>query len=457
MPYSPRPTNEILRDMIARMVVRTELTDIQEGSVLYTLCATVAEQIAEADVRLAQIRDQFTLDGASGVDLDERVEELGLERLPATTATGVVRISRTDTAAPLAIEAGATFGRSDSDVTYVTVQDHTMSVGVSSLDVAVSAQVLGTAGNASSALVNTVVDAPSDITSVFQASAISNGREAESDATLRSRARRYMNSLARCQPSALEFQALTFTASDNTRASVATLYEDPVVYGRTELLIDDGSGLGDNYPTRDGVAVSQYISSTGVKVIGTERSISNEPTVIRNRAGVGTTLTKGTHYTVKYGAGIITLLEGAVLPGDTVVVTYKVHEGIVSELQSHIEGTAGDVSSGYRPAGVTVRVLPAPVIRVSLDLLLVAADGANITTVTSQVEAAVTSYLSSLGAGAPAFVARIIDVAMDVADVENVSVYKQNTSDPAIDLYTASPRHVLRAGQIRAVTSTTGA
>lgn len=457
MPYSPRPTNEILRDMIARMVVRTELTDIQEGSVLYTLCATVAEQIAEADVRLAQIRDQFTLDGASGVDLDERVEELGLERLPATTATGVVRISRTDTAASLTIGAGATFGRSDSDVTYVTVQDYTMSVGIGSLDVSVSAQVLGTAGNASSASINTVVDTPSDITSVFQASAISNGREAESDATLRSRARRYMNSLARCQPSALEFQALTFAASDNTRASVATLYEDPVVYGRTELLIDDGSGLGDNYPTRDGVAVSQYISSTGVKVIGTERSISNEPTVIRNRAGVGTTLTKDTHYTVKYGAGIITLLEGAVLPGDTVVVTYKVHEGIVSELQSHIEGTAGDVASGYRPAGVTVRVLPAPVTRVSLDLLLVAADGANITTVTSQVEAAVTSYLSSLGAGAPAFVARIIDVAMDVADVENVSVYKQNTSDPAIDLYTSSPRHVLRAGQIRAVTSTTGA
>jgi hypothetical protein len=439
------------------MVVRTELTDIQEGSVLYTLCATVAEQIAEADVRLAQIRDQFTLDGASGVDLDERAEELGLERLPATTATGVVRISRTDTTVSLTIEAGATFGRSDSDVTYVTVQDYTMSGGVSALDVAVSAQVLGTAGNASSASINTVVDAPSGITSVFQASAISNGREAESDATLRSRARRYMNSLARCQPSALEFQALTFTASDNTRASVATLYEDPVVYGRTELLIDDGSGLGDSYPTRDGLAVSQYISSTGVKVIGTERSISNEPSVVRTRAGVDTTLIKDTHYTVKYGAGIITLLEGAVLPGDTVGVTYKVHEGIVGELQSHIEGRAGDVASGYRPAGVTVRVLPAPVTRVSLDLLLVVADGANITTVVAQVEAAVTSYLSSLGAGAPAFVARMIDVAMGVADVENVSVYKQNTSDPAIDLYTASPRHVLRAGQIQAVTSTTGA
>ena len=64
--YTPRPASELLRDLAARMVARSELTDISEGSVLYDLLATFAEQVAEADARLAQVRSQFTLEGASG-------------------------------------------------------------------------------------------------------------------------------------------------------------------------------------------------------------------------------------------------------------------------------------------------------------------------------------------------------------------------------------------------------
>ena len=70
--YTPRPASEILRDLAARMVARSSLTDIAEGSVLYDLLSTFAEQVAEADVRLSQIRAQYTLEGASGQDPDDR-------------------------------------------------------------------------------------------------------------------------------------------------------------------------------------------------------------------------------------------------------------------------------------------------------------------------------------------------------------------------------------------------
>lgn len=463
MPYTPRSSTEILRDMLARMVVRTELTDVHEGSVLYTLFATVAEQIAEADVRLAQIRDQFTLEGANGTDLDERAEELGLVRLAATTATGTVLVSRTDTTSAITLNEGSTFGRTDSDVTYATVSTYTLDVGVGSLEVDVVAQVVGTGGNAPSGSISVVLDA-GGIDAVSQSAPLANGQSAESDASLRSRARRYLNSLARCQPSALEYQALSFTASDNTRATVATIYEDPVTYGKVELLVDDGNGIGDlpiNQITEAGAGVSYYVHSAGVKTIGLERAVATAPRVRRQDGSQvpippAVTMIEGTDYAINYGRGTVTLLNDTAV-GETVIIdNYRVYTGLVGEIQSMIEGTAGDVTSGYRAAGVSLRVLPAPVTRVSLDLLVVVADGANISTVTDAVESAVVGYLSSLGAGEPAYIARIVDVAMDVSDILNVTVYRTNSTTPASDLY-PSTRNVLRAEQIRAITSTTGA
>ena len=116
----------------------------------------------------------------------------------------------------------------------------------------------------------------------------------------------------------------------------------------------------------------------------------------------------------------------------------------------------GDPSTGYRPAGISVRVLPAPVQRMSVDLLLTVADGANVSTVTTQAQAACVDYLSSLGAGAPAYIARVIDAVMDVSGVINVRAQRPSSTDLAIDQYTLSPRHIIRAGTVRAITSTTG-
>ena len=459
MAYTPRASREILRDMAARVVTRTELTDLHEGSVLYDLLAVVAEQIAESDVRLAQIRDQFTLDGASGVDLDERVEELGFSRLSATTAQGTITLSRVDTAEALVVPEGSVVGRSDSAVTYATASDVTFAIGASSVSVLVKAQVSGAQGNAPSTTLNVLVDLPGDVTAITQTTAITNGQDAESDESLRARARRFVNSLSRCQPSALEYTALSFTSSDDTRATTATIYEDAVSLGRVELLIDDGSGLGDNPSTRAGADVTQQVSAADVTLINIERAVSSGPTVTRWRSGFSFVLTEGVDYRVNRGAGVVTLLEGAnVLVGDDVTVSaYRVYDGLVGELQAHIEGDPNDPSTGHRAAGVALRVLPAPVQRASFDLLLTVANGANITTATTQARSACVSYLASLGAGEPAFIARVIDVVMSVDNINNVKVLRPNTNESAVDQYPSTPRHVIRAGQVRAITSTTGA
>lgn len=456
--YTPRPASEILRDLAARMVARSSLTDIAEGSVLYDLLSTFAEQVAEADVRLSQIRAQYTLEGASGQDLDDRAAEIGLTRLPASRATGTLTVGRVSTTASLTLPAGSTFGRTDSAVTYATTQAATLATGVSSVSVPVRASAVGAVGNAGSRTVNVILSAQG-IDSVLQATVIANGQDAEGDTAFRARCTRYLHSLARTQPSALEYAALSYTATDGTRATTATCYEDPVALGRVELLVDDGSGLGDAPPTRTGRTTEHLVTSAGSFLVGCEPAIVGSVSVSRSRASVLTALVEGVDYTVSRGRGIITLLEAAdVAVDDTIVVSgYTVYTGLVAEIQALMEGTAGDISTGYRAAGTSLRVLPAPVQRVDVDLLITAQDGADLGALTGSIENAVTQYLSGLGAGEPAYIARMIDVAMSISGVRNLRVLRSNTNTLAVDQYPNTTRTVLRGGAVRAITSTTGA
>jgi len=458
--YTPRTSSEITRDLMARMVARTELTDVAEGSVLLSLLQTIAEQIAEADTRLASIRDQFTLSGASGLDLDERAEELGLTRLSATNATGTITLIRDASSASLIVPRGSIVGRNDSTVTYSTQSAVTFGIGITEVDVAITANTTGSSGNAPTNTITTLVDMPEAITSITQTIAIGNGQFEESDIQLRARATRYLNSLARCQPVALEYLALSTTASDGTRATTATLYENLTERGRCELLIDDGSGLGDHPQTRSGATITTTLNSAQGLIIGVESPIVNDIVVTDTTSQVQQfRLVENTDYIVYRERGLIHLLEGAsVSEGSELTISgYEVYTGLISELQSTIEGDPQDITSGYRPAGISVRVLPAPVQRVDLDVLIVVADGANVLTVSDNVETAIASLFSSLNAGQPAYIAKIIDVVMSIDDVVNTTLYRQGTRVLAVDQYPATERTVLRGGQINAVTSVTGA
>ena len=457
--YTPRASSEIVRDLMARMVARTTLTDVAEGSVLLSLLQTVAEQIAEADARLAGIRNQFTLN-AVGLDLDERAEDIGITRLPSARATGLVTLTRATATDVLSIPQGSIIGRTDNAVTYATQALVSMGVGVREIEVSVVASVAGSIGNAPTRALNVLTDVPSAIISVTQSGAIGNGQDEEDDAQIRARATRYLNSLARCQPIALENLALSYSATDGTRATTATLYEHPTTGGKCELLVDDGSGLGDTPRTRTGAVLTTVLNSALGQIIGVESPIVGEITVTDiTSMAQQVRLIENTDYIVFRERGVIHLLENApVQVGNTLQVSsYNVYIGLVAEIQSIIEGQPSDITSGYRPVGVSVRVLPAPVQRVDFDIQIVVSDGANVQAVANAVETTIASLLSSLGAGKPAYIAKVIDVVMGIDGVENTTIYRLNTRILAVDQYPQTPRHVLRGGQINAVTSITGA
>ena len=161
MAYTPQLKSKILQDLAARVVARSKLSDVSEGSVLATILGAVAEEFERVEFQLRAFRDAFSLVNATGAMLDYRMEDFpapGLSRLEAAPASGFVVISRTSTVDAITVRAGSTYGKStDSSVEYTQSADASMGVGVATATVAVVATINGVASDAVPLTIDTVI------------------------------------------------------------------------------------------------------------------------------------------------------------------------------------------------------------------------------------------------------------------------------------------------------------
>jgi uncharacterized phage protein gp47/JayE len=93
--FSPRTFPEIMKDMLARLISATPLTDVNYGSVWTTMLEAAAQEDDEQYFQMLEITRGYSLDQTTGTDLDNRATEYGLDRLEAAQATTVVTISDT--------------------------------------------------------------------------------------------------------------------------------------------------------------------------------------------------------------------------------------------------------------------------------------------------------------------------------------------------------------------------
>lgn len=438
MTYTPRTRDELARRVLGALVTRSRLSDTQKGSVIDTLAQAVGAIAAGAEQRLASIRDGFDLRNASGAELDERVAELPpytIERLPAQRARGVVGVVLEEgLTAPLVIPQGSTFSRSDNGAVYVSLEAVTVAAGERLVSVDVEAAVAGVEGNAPSSTINRVEDAPAEIIAVNNGPAISTGRDEESDAALKRRALLYLQGLARCQPAAIEFAALS--AELPLRLIVADLYELPAVNGMSELYIEDGSGTLSDQRTAGRIS-SLTVPAGGLRVLYHDAPAVAEvvPAVIVS--GVPVPLDRSLYVSIPE-RGIIYLEAGAVNQGDTIQTEpYEVFTGSIATIQRLIEGDPNnpEASAGYRAAGTRVRVLSPSVVRVSIDLQVTVESGVDLGDLESVITEEVTALASELRVGAPLYEAAVIDAVMDLEGVVNVHVFNTGTSDRFTDRY----------------------
>ena len=471
MPFNPRLKNEIHQELLARIIARSKLTDVEPSSVINAILSTLAEEFEAVEFNMLAVRDSFDIRKVAAQYLDDRVAELppaGLTRLGAAAASGaVMEFKRETTTGALTIPKGSTFGRPDSDVLYVLQTDITMADGQGTYpsgDTAFATVVAsspGSSGNAPAGTITEIVDGPGTLSSVTNPNPILGGQDIESDQELRERAHLYLSSLARCQKSALEALALSFESTTGVRVRHAKALEDPLNPGTVELIIDDGSGL----EGLDNEFVASTIQTIGVNlspIIYHEKPATEPITSLQFDFGDGyvevdsNDFEEGKPGWVSHPEQGVIILQHSFfeIPGSDLKVdsgtkvrippaTHKKYTSVISELQEFVEGRPDDPDSfpGLRAAGTRVVVRPPLVENMDFQFSLVFTSGTNFVEKSEEVKTLIVSFLRDLGPGESLYLGQLTSFLIDGVE-ELLSIHFE---DPSTDRAPSTPRHALRA------------
>jgi uncharacterized phage protein gp47/JayE len=230
------------------------LTDFTVGSVLRALIEANAGVALWVQWLVLLVLRTTRLQTSTGTDVDTFVGDYGLTRLPAVLATGLVTFSRNDTTNAVFIPAGTTLLTSDGTTSFTVPADQgnaaynattngfTIAAGTASIDCQVQAAAPGPGGNVLAGAISLLGDAIPGLDAVTNALALTNGRDAESDASLRARFALYIAGLGNATEAAIGSaiagvqQGLTYNLAVNVDESGA--YRP----GHFVVTLDDGTG-----------------------------------------------------------------------------------------------------------------------------------------------------------------------------------------------------------------------
>ena len=443
MTYAPRIPPEILSQLLARVIASNEagLTDVSEGGVLATILGSVAQEVANLELRIASVAGNFFLK-LEGADLDRRLEEFPASfarRLPATAAQGGAFVVRrnaltSDPAYPEVVFPARSIivtSSSNTAVTYANVNAITFAVDQQYVeDQPFIALATGMRSNLSSLYaIDTIIAGGSDLQEVTNTAPITGGRDRELDTLLRIRAQQWLASLALCQNGAIETLARSFVSTSQALVTHARMWNDPDMPGYSELVVDDGNGMAGyvqlanqtsgTLPTLQGdgnrytlffhypAATPPVVTINGVNVPASQMRLAPEKGVLYINA------------------------DNSFAPGQAWTVgNHQVYTGVIAELQALLNDTA-------TAAGTRVRVVP-PLRQVqSFSGNLTVITGSDINAVRNQVKANIVAFLASLAPGDPLLMYRLIGFLNRVPGVLNI------VFDNSIDRYPSSTRHKL--------------
>ncbi len=425
-----RRFSQILTRMRNRVVARTDLTDMIETGAVNQVLAAAAREDDEQYFQMANLLDLFDLDKATGDDLDEAAAVVNpdrLSRLGARSATTSVTFSRAGITGDLAIPQGTVVqvpasGSAAALRFITTAAGAILDTFSTSAAIAVTADTAGSAYNVN---LNTITGfapgKPSGVNSVTNPSAATNGRDTEKDDAFRTRIKLYLKSLSRATTWALVSASLGVEAGGKT-VVYAAVVEDMVNLGNVIIYIDDGSG------TAEGTPITPATETVLASALGGEVDLylANKP--IKREAGYVISLnaapqTEGTDYTLNPANGQLKFLT-PLTTFDLVKADYTYWDGLIQEVQKVIDGDAADRENcrGYRAAGVLVRVMAPQVVQMVLTANIVVLQGWSQTDVATKVEAAVSSYINSLGISEDVVLNEIKERAMAVPGMYDIAI-----------------------------------
>lgn len=232
----------------------TAALNFTPGSVLRAISEATAGVVLWLQAIVLQLLTLTRAATSAAADLDSWVADFGLTRLPAVTATGQVTFSRFTPTLQAVIPVGAAVQTADGSQRFTVALDtgnvaysstlggYVLAANVSSLAVPVQAAVAGAGGNVLAGSISVLSTAIPGVDTVSNASAFTNGVDAESDAALRARFVLYLSSLSKATRAAIGYaitnvrQGLTYTITEN--------YDYAGAYrpGSFVVVVDDGTG-----------------------------------------------------------------------------------------------------------------------------------------------------------------------------------------------------------------------
>lgn len=466
--FTPRLPLPVLRDLLSKVVNRTELNDVNVGSSLFALMNAVAHEISNTEGRMFNLRQSYAIENASGSDLDSRVAELppvGIARKRGTSASGsVLKVTLREAAAsPFTIPAGSTVGSSEDGTVYTLVQDTVIAaLGTTASNIAIVCNATGEVGNAATNVIDQIISMPGEVLSVTNEAPLINGIEEESDQSLRDRAIRYLNSMGRTSISALEFLATSFVDRNNTSFPFAAVYEDFTKPGLCELVVDDGSGVYNSKKVGYGVSFitpaggANFISFEGPAVKDTFEH--DFDFTIRDSAGLAKTDANGNErtyvgeYTVIPERGIIFFNDGVLTEGDVFrMLPYDIYDGFIKDLQNEIEGNVnrGNILRGWRAAGTRVRVVPPQTEELKFDIVIrpINPGNINLNALFEQVREEAINFVNNLSPGQPFLPSQLVRQLLNTQPIISANILVAGARDACAllnDRYPGSNKIVFR-------------
>jgi uncharacterized phage protein gp47/JayE len=410
--FVPKTQEQILERMINRVVAKSDLNDVADGSDLKQVLAAAAREDDDAYFQMIKLLELFDIDKAIGADLDERAKEFNpalISRLPSAKATGEVIFSRIGTVGVVTIPIGTQVqvpaAGAQAAITFVTTEEGTIAdTFTTSNNVDVAAVVAGTAGNVAVSTITGFVVKPSGVDAVNNPSALTNGTDLESDDSFRQRLKNLIKGLARAHPAGLESAALTVEdTGSGKRVLFANVIEDPLNPCNVTLYIDDGSGTAESTSVKVGEVVLAAAVGGETFIFLPDKPIKIESAfVLRVNA---TPQVEGVDYTLNPASGQINFLPASYPTGlaafDFVDADYTNFTGLIQLTQKVIDGDAGDRANfpGYRAAGILVRVLAPAVNQQVVAANITVLQEFNQVDVAVQVGDAISAYINGLGIG----------------------------------------------------------
>lgn len=440
--FEPKTFTYILNRMAARVVSRTELTDLEEGGTLHTILSAVARELDDISYQMVNLQRIWDLDTASGQDLDDRAADINpvkLSRTGASKATGSVVFSRTGTSGTVTIPTGTIVKVSDGPEFETTAAGSITAGNTDSAAVAIIATEAGEEGNVDSSTI-TQMKAVTGVETVNNPSATTGGQDRETDAEFRSRVKIFLRSLPRGTVDALKFAVLDTTLTSYGRIRTAEVVEQPAPdLGITYIYVDDGSGTIEVTDNNTGSPETVVASASGGEV---RLFLDNVPVKLDTAVTIevnSNPITEGTDFALNRATGQITLDSGVYPTGlttsDTVTAEYTWHEGLIAEAQKIVDGDPNDRTNypGYRAAGTQVFVIAPSILQQTIEAqVIIETDKiGEADDIRSDVQAAINRYINNLGINDDVVYTELVYHAQSVVGVDDV-IFTTPTSNVII-------------------------